>query len=134
MSDTEEENLRIVKTMAANGILGRWDIVRQYVSDDLVMHVPPGLPFGGDYCGWDGYLRMFKELGAFFTDLKAAEAQLASCGNKVIVMSSFSGRIAKNGKPISFPITAIWEVKDGKVVDIVPFYYDTKTICDLAAQ
>lgn len=66
MSNTQDENIEIVRTMSANGILGRWDIVRQYVSDDLVMHVPPGLPFGGDYCGWDGYLRMFKELGAFY--------------------------------------------------------------------
>ncbi|HTZ71657.1 MAG TPA: nuclear transport factor 2 family protein [Acetobacteraceae bacterium] len=134
MSDEENESLKVVKTMAANGILGRWDIVKQYVSDDLVMHLPPGLPFGGDYLGWEGYLQTFKELGAFFTDLKSGEQEFACHGNKVIVMASLHGRIAKTGKPISFPITAIWTVEDGKVVDIVPFYYDTKTICDLAAE
>jgi len=134
MSSEQEQNVEIVKTMAKNGILGRWDIVRQYVSDDLVMHVPPGLPYGGDYRGWDGYLRCFKEIGAFFTDTKGGDVELASVGDKVIVMTTMSGRIAKNGKPITFPITAIWTVKDGKVVDIMPFYYDTKAICDLAAQ
>jgi uncharacterized protein len=133
MSDVQAENLRIVKVMAENGLLGRWDIVRQYVSDDLVMHVPPGLPFGRDYCGWDGYLQVFKELGAFFVDLKSSETELASVADKVIVMASLSGRVRSSGKPISFPITAIWQLKDGKVIDIVPFYYDTKTICDLAA-
>jgi hypothetical protein len=97
------------------------------------MHVPPGLPFGRDYCGWDGYLQVFKELGAFFIDLKSSETELASVADKVIVMASLSGRVRSSGKPISFPITAIWQLKDGKVVDIVPFYYDTKTICDLAA-
>jgi len=60
MSNIESDNIEIVKTMAKNGILGRWDIVRQYVSDDLVMHVPPGLPYGGDYTGWEGYQRCFK--------------------------------------------------------------------------
>jgi hypothetical protein len=134
MSDLQSANIEIVKTMAENGILGRWDIVRQYVSDSLVMHVPPGLPFGGDYHGWDGYLQVFKELGAFFTGLKSGETELASCGNKVIVMTTLSGRIARNGKPISFPITSVWELQDGKAIDIVPFYYDTKAICDLAAQ
>jgi ketosteroid isomerase-like protein len=44
-----------------------------------------------------------------------------------------SGHITRNGKPISFPITGIWRLKDGKVVEITPFYYDTKAICDLAA-
>jgi ketosteroid isomerase-like protein len=134
MSDVQAENLKIVKIMAENGILGRWDIVRQYVADDLVMHVPPGLPFGRDYRGWDGYLQVFKELATFFTDLKSGETELASVGDKVIVMTTLSARIARNGKPISFPITAIWQLQDGKVVDILPFYYDTKTICDLAAQ
>lgn len=134
MSDVTDENVKIVRTMAANGILGRWGIVRQYVSDDLVMHVPPSLPFGGDYRGWDGYLQMFNALGAFFTDLSPAEAQFAACGDRVIVMTTLSGLIAKNRRPISFPITAIWEVKNGKVVDIVPFYYDTKRICDVANE
>jgi len=49
-------------------------------------------------------------------------------------MASLSGRVRSSGKPISFPITAIWQLKDGKVIDIVPFYYDTKTICDLAEK
>lgn len=134
MSNIESDNIEIVKTMAKNGILGRWDIVRQYVSDDLVMHVPPGLPYGGDYHGWEGYQRCFKEMGKFFTELKGGEAELASVGNKVIVVTTMSGRIAKNGKPISFALATIWKLKDGKVFDIVPFYYDTKTISDLAAQ
>lgn len=134
MSDLQNDNLAIVKTMAENGILGRWDIVRQYIADDLVMHVPPGLPFGGDYRGWDGYLQVFKELGSYFTGLKSAEAQFAAAGNKVIVMSTLSGQVARTGKPISFPITGIWELRDGKVVDIVPFYYDTKAIYDLLTE
>ena len=134
MTDAESENVKIVATMAENGIKGNWDIVRGYVSDDLVMHVPPGLPFGGDYCGWDGYLQVFKELAAFFADLKSGDTEVAAHGDKVIVMSSLSGRIAKTGKPVSFPITGIWRLKDGKVVEITPFYYDTKAICDLAAE
>jgi ketosteroid isomerase-like protein len=134
MSALEERNIEIVTTMAKNGILGHWDIVKQYVSDDMVMHVPAGLPYGGDYRGWDGYLRCFKEMGTFFAGLKSDAVELASSGNKVIVMTRMSGQIAKNGKPISFPITTVWTLSDGKVVDILPFYYDTKSIADLAAQ
>jgi ketosteroid isomerase-like protein len=132
MSDSEA--LKVVKTMAENGIKGNWDVVRQYVSDDLVMHVPAGLPFGRDYHGWDDYIQFFKTFAGYFTDMKASEQEFASFANKVVVMSRLSGRVAKTGKPISFPITAIWEVKDGKVVDIVPFYYDTKAISDLLSE
>jgi ketosteroid isomerase-like protein len=134
MSDDVDANIKVVQTMAANGIKGNWDIVRGYVSDELVMHVPPGLPFGGDYRGWEGYLQTFKELGAFFTGLQSGTVETVGTGDRVIVMTTLSGKIARNGKPISFPITTIWRVKDGKVVEITPFYYDTKAICDLAAQ
>lgn len=134
MTDQERENLQIVKTMAENGVKGAWDVVRPYVSDDLVMHVPQGLPFGGDYRGWDGYLNMFKQFAVYFTDLKSFEAKFAAMDDKVIVMAGLAGRVKKTGKPISIPITAIWQVKDGKVVDIVPFYYDTKAISDQLAE
>lgn len=131
---SQQKNIDVVMTMAKNGILGNWDIVRQYVADEMVMHVPPGLPYGGDYHGWEGYLRCFKEMGAFYRDLKSGPVELASVGDKVIVLTSMSGRIARNDKPVSFRIATVWTVQDGKVVDIVPFYYDTKAIADLAMQ
>jgi ketosteroid isomerase-like protein len=134
MSNQQQQNIEVVTTMAKNGIVGNWDIVRQYVSDDLVMHVPTGLPYGGDYRGWEGYLQCFKAMGAFYRDLKGGPAEVAAVGDKVIVVTSMTGRIASNDQPVSFPITTVWQLKDGKVVDIVSFYYDTKAIADLAAK
>ena len=130
--DVAQQNLKIVEIMLANGHAGRWDVVRPYVSDEIVLHVPPGLPFGGDYRGWQGYMNALKTIGAFFTELKSTPREFANVGNKVVVMNRLSGRIAKNGKAISFPLTDIWELKDGKVVEITAFYYDTKAIADLA--
>ena len=131
-ADVATKNLEVVKIMLENGHAGRWDIVKPYVSDDLVLRVPPGLPFGGDYHGWQGYMDILKAIGTFFTDIKAGPREFATVGQKVIVVGSLSCRIAKNGKPISFPLTDIWKLQDGKVVEIVAFYYDTKAIADLA--
>ena len=130
--DAAQQNQKIVEVLLANGHAGRWDIVRPHIADDIVLHVPAGLPFGGDYRGWQGYTDILKKIGAFFTELKASPREFATVGNKVVVMARLSGRIAKNGKPISFPLTDIWELKDGKVVEITAFYYDTKAISDLA--
>jgi len=56
MGSLQEDNLSIVKTMAANGILGKWDLVKQYVSDDMVMHSRPACPTAGT-SRLDGYLQ-----------------------------------------------------------------------------
>jgi ketosteroid isomerase-like protein len=130
--DVGQQNLKIVEIMLANGHAGRWDVVRPYLSDDVVLRLPPGLPFGGDYRGWQGYMDVLKKIGAFFTELKGTPREFAIMGNKIVVMNRLSGRIAKNDRLISFPLTDIWELKDGKVVEITAFYYDTKAIADLA--
>lgn len=132
-ADVVSKNLEIVKIMLENGHAGRWDIVRPYVSDSIVLHVPEGLPFGGDYRGWQGYTDVLKAIGGFFSEIKGGPREFAAVGQKVIVTGRLSCRIAKNGKPISFPLTDIWELRDGKVVEITAFYYDTKAIADLAA-
>lgn len=133
-ADMTAKNLEIVKIMLENGHAGRWDVVKPYVSDRLVLRVPPGLPFGGDYRGWQGYMDILKALGTFFTDIKAVGSrEFATVGNKVVVIGTLSCRIARNGKPITFPLTDIWELEDGKVVEITAFYYDTKAIAELAA-
>jgi ketosteroid isomerase-like protein len=131
-AETTAKNIEIVKIMLDNGHAGRWDVVRPYVADDLVLHVPAGLPFGRDYHGWQGYMDVLKTIGGFFTDIKAGPREFATVGNKVVVMAILSCRIASNGKALSFPLTDVWELKDGKVVSITAFYYDTKAIFDLA--
>jgi ketosteroid isomerase-like protein len=127
-SDVAQKNIQTVQTLLANGHAGRWDIVTPLVADNVVLHVPKGLPFGGDYRGIEGYKAIIGKIGAFFTDMKGGPREFATVGDKVIVMTTLSGRIAKNGRPISFPLTDVWEIKDGKVVEITAFYYDTREI------
>jgi SnoaL-like domain len=135
MNDLNEtaENLRIVQLMLENGHAGHWDVVRPFVSDQLVMHVPRSLPFGGDYHGWQGYMNVLNAIGTFFTEIKSGPRDFATVGDKVIVTGTLSCRIAANGRNVAFPLTDIWRLKGEQVVEITAFYYDTKEIVDLAA-
>ena len=54
--------------------------------------------------------------------------------DKVIYLSHLEAKIASNGKPVSQPYVAVWEIKNEKVVKITAYYFDTKEIADLAAQ
>jgi ketosteroid isomerase-like protein len=135
VTDVGSENLRIVKTMLENGLAGRINIVRPYVSEDLTLNLPASIPYGRTYRGWQGYLDVLGEVGKFWKDVSFGPNEFALTeDNKVIVCSRLSGRIAKNDKPLTMPINEIWEIKQGKVVKITAFYYDTKLIHDLAAQ
>jgi ketosteroid isomerase-like protein len=135
VSDVAErrKNVEIVQTMAANGRLGRWDIVRPLVSDDIVLEIPRGLPYGRTFRGWEGYRAALAALD-FWTDLDFGSLEFIPADDKVIIIAQLTGRIGKEGPTVSQPYAAVWELKDGKVTKITAFHYDTKEIADLAAQ
>jgi ketosteroid isomerase-like protein len=132
-SETAKANVEIVQTMAANGRLGNWDVVRPLVSDDIVVEIPEGLPYGETFHGWDGYRAALAALD-FWTDLNIGPAEFAAAGDKVVVIAPLSGRIGPDGPTVSQPYAAVWQLAGGKVVRITAFYYDTKEIADLASR
>jgi len=131
--EARQSNVKIVETMAANGRLGRWDIVRPLVSDDIVVEIPQGLPYGKTFHGWDGYQAALAALG-FWTELEIGPIEFATSDDKVVVIAPLTGRIGENGPRVSQPYAAVWELANGQVTKITAFYYDTKEIADLAAQ
>ena len=129
-SDTETRNLEVVRTMAANGIRGQWDVVRPLVADDIVLHVPASLPWGGDRHGWEGYQEALLTMGKFFQELAFGPFSFSPVDDKVIIRTDLKGRVAATGKPVAMPLLEVWQVSDGKVCDIVAYFFDTKALVD----
>jgi ketosteroid isomerase-like protein len=128
------QNIETVKTILGNAAQGKWDVVKQHVADDIVAYLPPGLPYGGEYRGFERYKETFKALTTFFAEIKPISNEMIAHGDKVIIIVALSAKIASNGKPVTVEQCSIWSFRDGKLVTVKPYYYDTKTICDLAAQ
>jgi ketosteroid isomerase-like protein len=137
MSNTEDQqkNINIVRTTLDNARAGRLDDARPFFADDFILYEAEGLPFGGVYRGWQGYLEVLDKLNKFWSAGRAqASREFIPYGeNKVIIHFTLDGHITKNGKHVQMPIVAIWELKDGKIYSIRPFFFDTKLIADLAA-
>ena len=126
----QERNLEAVMTMAANGIHGRWDIVRPFVADDIVLHVPETLPWGGESHGWEGYQQALITMGKFFSEMDVEDVTFTPMEDTVIIRLIIKGRVAATGKTFAMPLLEVWRVRDEKVFDITAFFFDTKTLCD----
>jgi ketosteroid isomerase-like protein len=129
-AETQRRNLEAVQTMAANGILGNWDVVRPFVADDIVLRVPETLPWGGERRGWDGYQQALTIMTAFFTDIAVSDVSFTPVEDTVIIRMIISARVVATGKAISMPLLEVWRVRDGKVCDITAFFFDTKVLVD----
>ena len=131
MSELAARNREVVETMIANGIIGRYDIVRQYIADDYTCNLPAGLPYGGDYVGWDGYTSIFDKMLDFFAEVAFGPNEYLADDGKVVVLSRIKGKLKRSGRAIDLPLIEVWRLDHGKVTNITAYYYDTKTICDL---
>jgi ketosteroid isomerase-like protein len=130
-----EKNVSIVHGALANAKAGKLDQVEPLFPDEFVLYESEGLPFGGIYRGWKGYVEVLDKLKVFFAESKHVDREfLAIDDTRVLVHFTLDAKIAKNGQHFQMPIAAIWELKDGKIVSIRPFFFDTKRISDLAAM
>ncbi|MCB2075848.1 MAG: nuclear transport factor 2 family protein [Novosphingobium sp.] len=127
---TQRRNLEVVMTMAENGIKGRWDIVRTYVADDIVLRVPESLPWGGERRGWDGYQQALLIMGEFFAEFDTADATFTPVDDTIVIRMNISGRVAATGKAVSMPLLEVWQLRDEQVCDITAFFFDTKALVD----
>jgi ketosteroid isomerase-like protein len=123
----QEANIELVRSMSQSFVAGRLDQVQPHIAPDMVMHLPAGLPYGGSYIGWSGYLAVATAIGNYFSDIDFAPPQYVAGGDRVIVMTHLKAT-TRNGDVVDMPLTEIWEILGGIVHRITAFYFDTKAI------
>jgi ketosteroid isomerase-like protein len=126
MSETEaQQNIRIVKEMMEGA--GQEEVMAKHLADDIVLSVAPGMPYGAEYRGFEGYRRIVGELMKAWAEISFAPAEFAAVGNKVVAISRLKGKLP-SGRHVDEPFCEIWELRGGKIVHVTPFYYDTRNI------
>lgn len=123
-----ERNLDVVRTMLEKGLAGRFDEIRQFIADDFVCLEPEGLPYRGSYHGWDGYMAVMGALGAAWDDLSVDLIGLIGDDTAVAVRCVLKGTGKNGGERFAMPVTEIWEMRDGQVTKVTPFYFDTNAL------
>lgn len=127
MSSQAEKNIQVVREMMAGA--GQEPVMAEHLSQDVVLSVAKGMPYGGDYPGFQGYRDIVGALMASWSEIAFAPAEYAAVGDKVVAISRITGKLL-SGKAIDQPFCEIWELKDGKIVHVTPFYYDTQEIAE----
>ena len=102
-------------------------------ADDVIAYDAEGLPYGGAYPGKDG----LRELtGKMFNAWEKATWEIAELtgGGDLVVVHLVMTFTPRGGAPFDHPICEVWRFRDGRVVELRPFYYDTKLIADMLSS
>jgi ketosteroid isomerase-like protein len=125
---TKELNLYLVKTYYES-LFKKQDFatMQKILSGDFVYYQAEGLPYGGIYKGFEELMKMFGKAATYF-DLqieKEPDYFINESTNKVDIYFIIKCKSKKSGEQITMPISEHFELRDGKISSIRPFYYDT---------
>ncbi|MGV9797870.1 nuclear transport factor 2 family protein [Mycobacterium sp. NPDC003449] len=108
-----------------------FSIIAAVLHPDCVMHQPDSLPYGGRWQGHDGFERWMTAFGAAWSTLVVTDPTFYVSGTDVVfVRSTVHATARANGAALSWPLLQMITVKDGLILEMQPFYWDTAAIIE----
>ncbi len=106
------------------------------LDEDVVFHVCPSLPHGGDHVGHQGFFNLRDAFTKAWILVSGGNHEYVDVGDgeRAIVLTNpsiFKSR--QSGRVISFRMVELITVRDGKIVEFIPFYWDTVPLAEAAA-
>ncbi|MBS7252403.1 nuclear transport factor 2 family protein [Flavobacterium branchiicola] len=133
LKNLETENLSVVAKYYECLFKTRdFNTMATLIEDGAVYNQAIGLPYGGTYVGFSEWTKMFTKSGEFF-DLQIEKEPTYfsdASKNEVIIYFTISCKAKKSGKTMSVPISEHFDLKNGKITAVRPFYFDTKQFAE----
>lgn len=106
------------------------------VAPGAVYHQAAGLPYGGEYVGFPAWMTMFQKSVSYVGMQLLAPPALFSEPSTGRVLATFDVRITskKAGWEMVMPVAEWFDIKDGKIASIRPYYFDTRTLAAKIAE
>ncbi|MWA13733.1 nuclear transport factor 2 family protein [Streptomyces sp. BA2] len=105
-----------------------FDLLAPYFAPDVVLHQARALPYGGTWRGHDGMTRFFLAMAEAWESFEIGEQEFLATGETVVVHSQVRATARATGRELAFPVLQTITVRDGRITQVRPFYWDTATI------
>lgn len=90
----------------------------------VVLHQSPDLPWGGDYVGHAGFREWAVKMSDAFDYLDVREAEFFEKDDKVVILCRVIARSRRHGTQLDYPMTQVVKVRNGKITEFRPFYWN----------
>jgi uncharacterized protein len=106
---------------------GDIDLAMTYAHPDFTVREAPGLPYQKVYTGRQGLVDLMTDVGSHWEFLEPLTMQFFAAGEDddlVVSRVTSRARVRATGEEVAFLVTEWITVRDGKVSDVEPFYWD----------
>lgn len=124
-----KDNVEVVERFEHAFERGDMDEVMSLLSDDIVVHEAPSLPYPGDHHGLDGFLKLADAFNRVWEIKTPLDLTLLDAGDtRVVVLVRFDVDARATATPLTLRLAEIYTVTDGKIADLDIYYRDTAAI------
>lgn len=111
-----------------------FDLLAPYFDPDVVMHQAAALPYGGTWHGHDGMTRFFLAMSETWETFEIGDQEFLATGETAVVRTQVHARARATGRELAFPVLQTITVRDGRIAEVRPFYWDTAAIAAATAR
>lgn len=107
-----------------------YDPVASHLDPEVVLHQAPGLPFTGTgtWRGRDGMERFLAAFSEAWESMEFLEQDHWGDGDTVVVSNRVRFRARATGRDVETQIVQLITVRDGRMLECRPFYWDPAAI------
>ena len=125
---TQTERLSCIKAMYEAMQNGDAETMRKLLDPDFVIVEADSLPYFGRRSGIVGLLEVTELFFKTWEDLQIDIDDFTTSDTRVAVHLRFSAKSRRTGKSVSMPMVEVWRFEREKLVELLPFYWDTKLV------
>jgi ketosteroid isomerase-like protein len=123
--ELEDKNCEIVRALYRATGRGNWTDAAALMTDDVLIIEPSSLPFAGTYRGVEAMRRLFEKVVRSTGVIGAERKQITAGGDWVVVLHDL---LLEGPPPVRAPMAEAFRLRDGKVCEIIPYYFDHRLI------
>jgi ketosteroid isomerase-like protein len=101
-----------------------------FFAPDVELHQADALPYGGVWRGHEGLEQFFLAMSRAWDVFEMVDQEFLASTSPLVVLTHVRARARTTGKELRFPILQTITVKDGRITEVRPFYWDTAAISD----
>ena len=127
----QARNREIVAALYKACVRGNWAAAAEMLSADVLITEAGTLPFGGTYRGVEAMRGLFAKVMQSAGIIGVEGREVTSGGDWVVVLQDL---ILEGAPPVRAPFVEAFRLHEGKVCEIVPYYFDPGLINAAAAR
>jgi ketosteroid isomerase-like protein len=84
-----------------------------------------GLPYPGVFRGIEGWQALAAQVRRTWSGLRVVPLEIHDAGEVAVLRLHLTGRGRETGTPIDTTVLELWRFRDDKLLEILPYYWDT---------